>query len=364
MSHSPISFETASQGLLDAAIDPSRWGGAMDAIAQYAGATGALLLPIKGRMPGTPHSRGISEGLDEYFRDGWHERDERVRGVPVGRAKGIFTDQDFASADELRTSDYYQGLLAKHKCNWSAAINFVDADDEWCLIIQRGDDKGFFDAREQADLVRFGSTMNQAAMLARNMSYASAIGMLDAYQALDYASFLLDAKGYVVRHNAKAKQLLGNGLDLSNRALRCIYPNDSLALNRAIAASIGSLVSKPNIVVAKRPLLRPLIIQSIRLTGLAGAVFSPARTMLVVSDPGGPITPTPVDYAQKAFGLTLAEGRLIGHLEKGLSLAMAAEMMNVTIETARSHLKRVFDKTDTGRQTDLLMLIRRLKPGN
>ena len=86
--------------------------------------------------------------------------------------------------------------------------------------------------------------------------------------------------------------------------------------------------------------------------------------MLVVTDPGAPIVATPVDYAQKAFGLTLTEGRLVTHLEQGLSLAMAAEVMEVSIETARSHLKRVFAKTDTGRQTDLMLLIRRLKPGN
>ena len=86
--------------------------------------------------------------------------------------------------------------------------------------------------------------------------------------------------------------------------------------------------------------------------------------MLVVTDPGVPGTPTPVDYAQKTFGLTMAEGRLTGHLEQGLSLAMAAEVMDIPVETARSHLRRVFAKTDTARQTDLMMLMTQLKPGN
>ena len=364
MSFVPRSFEAASQGLLDAALDPSLWTDAMDTIAQYAGATGALLLPIKGRMPGTPHSRSLGALYEEYFRDGWHERDERVRGVPIGRAKGIFTDQDFADADELRTSDYHQGLLAKHRSNWSAAINFTNADDEWCLIIQRGGDKGFFDEREQADLARFGSAMNQAATLARNIGYATTTGMLDAYQALNYASFLLDSQGRVLKFNAKAEQLLGKGLDLAHRTLRCGSPDDQLALSRAVAASGTAINATPSVVVVKRALQRPLMIQVLHLTGLAGAAFSPARTMLVVTDPGAPIVATPVDYAQKAFGLTLTEGRLVAHLEQGLSLAMAAEMMEISIETARSHLKRVFAKTDTGRQTDLMLLIRRLKPGN
>lgn len=368
MASRAIPFDVAAQGLLDAAVDPSRWTDAMDTIAQYAGATGAVLLPIKGRLPGSPHSRSLEEGLDEYFRDGWHERDERVRGIAVGRAKGIFTDQDFASADELRTLDYYQGLLAKHQCNWSAAINFANAADEWCLVIQRGDRKGFFDAREQADLVRFSSYLNQAAVLARNVSYANAVGMLDAHQALDYASFLLDEHGCVVKFNAKAEALIGDGLELSHRTLRCAYPEDSLTLSRAIASIIRpadpALTSSPAVVVARRPLQRPLIVQAIRLSGLAGGLFSPARIMLVVTDPGRAVTATPLEYAQKAFGLTLAEGRLVANLEQGLSLAMAAEVLEISVETARSHLKRVFAKTDTARQTDLMMLMSRLKPGD
>ena len=361
-------FEVAAQGLLDAAIDPSRWTDAMDMVAQYAGATGALLLPIKGRMPGSPHSRSLGEGLDEYFRDGWDVRDERVRGVPIGRVKGIFTDQDFADADELKTSDYHQGFLAKHRSNWSAAVSFVNAADEWCLIIQRGDDRGFFDEREQADLVRFGNYINQAAVLARNVSYANALGMLDAYQSLDYASFLLDEQGCVVKFNAKAEMLLGDGLEMSQRMLRCTYPEDSVSLSRAIASVNRpidlALTTSPAVVVARRPLQRPLILQAIRLSGLAGGLFSPARIMLIVTDPGGAITATPLEYAQKAFGLTLAEGRLVANLEQGLSLAMAAEVLEISVETARSHLKRVFAKTDTARQTDLMMLMNRLKPGN
>ncbi|MDB5503612.1 MAG: hypothetical protein JWR89_3514, partial [Tardiphaga sp.] len=42
--------------------------------------------------PGTPHSASLQEGLDVYFRDEWHLRDERERGVPHLRSKGIFVD--------------------------------------------------------------------------------------------------------------------------------------------------------------------------------------------------------------------------------------------------------------------------------
>ncbi|UZE48387.1 hypothetical protein ONR75_26870 [Rhodopseudomonas sp. P2A-2r] len=75
-----ISFDRAALSLLDAAVDPALWTAAMDTVAQYANATGAVLLPLRGRGPGTPHSSSLGEGFEEYFRDEWHLRDQRERG--------------------------------------------------------------------------------------------------------------------------------------------------------------------------------------------------------------------------------------------------------------------------------------------
>ena len=66
---------------------------------------------------------------------------------------------------------------------------------------------------------------------------------------------------------------------------------------------------------------------------------------------------------RQAFGLTPTEAALVAHLERELPLSVAAQVMGVSIETARSHLKRTFSKTGTNRQSDLLLLMRRLQQG-
>jgi hypothetical protein len=137
----------------------------------------------------------MGEGLEIYFRDGWHLRDERTRGLPLIKSQGIFVDHDFASDKEISTSDYYRGFLAKFEFNWSAVVGFSDPDDEWCLVFERGDKQGFFDQREQADLVRFAAPLGQAAALARSVAYTNAASAMDAYQSLGCASFLIDQLG-------------------------------------------------------------------------------------------------------------------------------------------------------------------------
>jgi DNA-binding CsgD family transcriptional regulator len=364
MQRRPITFETAAASLLDAAIDPTLWTDSMETIAQYAGATGAVLLKVKGRGPGTPQSRSLQGAAEVYFGDQWHLCDERSRGLPLIRKKRIFVDQDFASRDEIETSDYYRGFLAKHDINWSACIGFSSGDNEWCLSIQRGDKQGFFEPREQADLVRFSAQLDRVALLGRNLAYANATGMLDAYESIGSASFLLDRFGRVIRLNAQAQRLIGDGLMLSHGRLSCAHPTDSAALAGLIAAltTPDSATAALPLVAARRPAKRPLAIQGIPLTGLASAVFSPAKCILLVADTEKRST-TPLEHLRTMFGLTTTEAILVSRLEQDINLSNAAEQTGIAFETARSYLKRIFAKTGTSRQSELLMLLRRLPRG-
>jgi DNA-binding CsgD family transcriptional regulator len=64
----------------------------------------------------------------------------------------------------------------------------------------------------------------------------------------------------------------------------------------------------------------------------------------------------------QVFGLTGSEATLVINLCNEVPLSEAAELMNISFETARTHLKRILSKTQTRRQQDLLMLVHRLRP--
>jgi DNA-binding CsgD family transcriptional regulator len=57
------------------------------------------------------------------------------------------------------------------------------------------------------------------------------------------------------------------------------------------------------------------------------------------------------------FGLTRAEAVLAELMIQGYSLESAANRLCVSIHTARTHMKRILLKTDTGRQGELLRLM-------
>ncbi|MFZ1006316.1 MAG: helix-turn-helix transcriptional regulator [Candidatus Sulfotelmatobacter sp.] len=59
----------------------------------------------------------------------------------------------------------------------------------------------------------------------------------------------------------------------------------------------------------------------------------------------------------RLYGLTRGEAALVEHLVQGRSIEDAAAELFISTHTARTHLKRIFMKTDTHRQTELVVRI-------
>jgi DNA-binding CsgD family transcriptional regulator len=63
------------------------------------------------------------------------------------------------------------------------------------------------------------------------------------------------------------------------------------------------------------------------------------------------------DILSRLYGLTRGEAALAASLVRGKSIEEAAEELFISPHTARTHLKRIFMKTDTHRQTELVVRI-------
>ncbi|MGE0419680.1 MAG: helix-turn-helix transcriptional regulator, partial [Acetobacteraceae bacterium] len=81
-----------------------------------------------------------------------------------------------------------------------------------------------------------------------------------------------------------------------------------------------------------------------------------ARTALFIQ-PVGELQPLPGEVLVKLYGLTPAETRLLALLGQDLSLDETAATLGITMPTARTHLQRIFQKTNTNRQSQLVRLV-------
>jgi DNA-binding CsgD family transcriptional regulator len=70
-----------------------------------------------------------------------------------------------------------------------------------------------------------------------------------------------------------------------------------------------------------------------------------------------------IDLLRSHLGLTPAEARLALHLVAGETLRSAEVKLSISYETARTHLKNIFNKTGTSRQAELVIVIVTALPG-
>jgi DNA-binding CsgD family transcriptional regulator len=79
----------------------------------------------------------------------------------------------------------------------------------------------------------------------------------------------------------------------------------------------------------------------------------------LILDPDN-LRPAAIDVLRRVFGLTRREAMLASVLSTGKPIDEAADEIGMAYETARSHLRHIFDKTQTSRQTELMTVLARL----
>lgn len=175
---------------------------------------------------------------------------------------------------------------------------------------------------------------------------------------LSVGVILVDGALRVLEANAAAREILQeeDGLLVRRGALRTSHPPET----QTLMDSVGARASGPSreapsrILVITRPSgARPLHVVVFPLP--QGAVRS-LDAALFISDPDSRAEGN-VEILRVVYGLTQAEAKLARQLAKGERLDEAARAMGITIMTARTHLKRILSKTETGRQADLIRLL-------
>lgn len=63
------------------------------------------------------------------------------------------------------------------------------------------------------------------------------------------------------------------------------------------------------------------------------------------------------EILQAAFKLTPMEAKVARHIASGHTVETATERFSVNRETVRTHLKAIFAKTETHRQSELIVLL-------
>lgn len=171
--------------------------------------------------------------------------------------------------------------------------------------------------------------------------------------------------GKAVFVNDNARQILGknDGLQIDAKGhLRVDLSCDTKKLRRLLNGIFDPNINKScgyggTLQIPRPSGLRPfsLLISPITnqpvLTNRSESV-----ALIFITDPEEK-TKTTQGILSEIYGLTPAESKLASVLAQGKSLKQACNLLKVKDNTVRTHLKRIFSKTETNRQSDLIRLI-------
>lgn len=180
-----------------------------------------------------------------------------------------------------------------------------------------------------------------------------------ALDILPLAALAVDTACKVLFANVKGGELLvlKEPVSLDNSGIcRALTPNETQALHGAIAS-----------------IARGGTAEVLALSGLDERRFS-----VLIEPPPKPDPETAailfvrlidsqtapsVATLRQLFGLSPSEARLAHELAKGFDVKEAAETLGVTVNTARTYLRTIFQKTGVNRQSELIRLFNNAIPG-
>lgn len=190
---------------------------------------------------------------------------------------------------------------------------------------------------------------------------------LSALDKLAVGVIIIDRAYTVEYSNAIADALASeqDGITISSeRTCRAAMPSLTKKLHTVFdLAFSGVRAQEPtsHAISLPRKGRRPLIIIVEPLADrdcsqLRTAQTNPTHAVLFINDPEHQVTPS-VQTIANLYALTASEATIVHSLANGFSLAEAAADAGLTFETARTYLKRIFSKTQSSKQSELVKLI-------
>lgn len=357
-------LDRALDRTLEAAVDPSLWKDIVTEISDATGSFGANLIPFRERNPHLIlHTDSMDRPFEDYFDGGWHINDWRVNGIPFLKRSGVVRDNQFTSRDVFEKHAFYR-LHAKHGIGTACMVGWDSAPDDMLVFtLHRKLDADIYSDEELNVCLQMRERLLVSTNIMRRLSESRVGGMADAFEIAELAAVFFDRFGKVTRVTREAERMLGKDLTVSNRELKSRNHEETASIRRRMAAVISERWLAPNpdapgLVTIEREDAFPLYVRIQRLGGNLPDFFSHSVGICLLEDAQAR-KPAPPEALQRLFGLTPKQAVILSKMCEGLTLREIADSAELSYETARSHLRTIFAKTKTGRQSELIALANR-----
>lgn len=357
----------AVAAIYDSAVDPDLWPIALELVA--------------GLIGGQTASIGISDAMtrETLIRTTWgvpepflSNYSHYVASMPFYEAYARMSVEEAKAGssmydmDAFRRSEFYEKWAKPQGLQDVAALCIMNDSRRFGLFgVNTGDDRPLVGPRD-LDVIRLLTPhIRRAASISDllDISALSARQMEAALDVLDTGILLVDANLKVLHANEAGVAALecGKGLATHSGRLTAQWPKTLEAIEAAVARAARSdlAMGRSGFSVPAPEDGHPTIILHVLPVCHSPArreLASAATAAIFVSSTTSATTAL-VDALAALYDLSRAESITLTHIANGQTQSQTAAKLGVSDSTVKTHLSKVFKKTETSRQPELARLV-------
>lgn len=358
-------FSSLLDAIYDCALDPTKWTEVLAIIGRELRAKNGQILSRSDDALEFACAWGSSDEDRRIYMEQYASVDPMntlVWHAPVGEP---VTMDRFISRQEMQQTKVYREYLKPR--GWDDFVLIVlekNAARVSLVGFTRNQADGPFGAGDLDLMRRLAPHVRRAVMLGGVLSTtaARAADLDEAFGRMAVPAVLIDSAGYWLQANDAATAMFG----LTESGARSPPHGSAMAaaFAKSFAANLRTIGDSP-MPAASLPFRdaqgRAHIAHVVPLDrqGRPGGRAPGRAAAVVFVQEVGKLAPLPGEVLVKLYGLTPAETRLAALLAQGHGLDTAGDALGIAVTTVRTHLQRLFDKTGTRRQADLVRLDRK-----
>jgi DNA-binding CsgD family transcriptional regulator len=350
--------------IYEAAVDSRHWDAVMNAVAD---ALAGTVANVSRYNFATNESNNIAPRVAPEFHRSYVEyfaaRNPFVATAMSQSLGRVVSMEECLPRRQMERTEMYGEWLAPQKMQHGLSTSFgIEGSTGINFAIWGPASRGAFSTDQRELLALISPHLSRALKLSMRLTEVDLFGA-GAASALDQLAngiALLDHGGRVRFLNKMCEAIVreAGGLSMCDGLLAAKLPHQDALLNAAIRSAIDD--KRGTTVQVSRTAGRSALTLLLSPLNLDSAWFGmrPPGAIVVVSDPERGCLP-PAQRLIQAYRLTKAEASVALALLAGHEIATVADRLHITYETARTHLRRIFSKTGTRRQSELVRKLQR-----
>ncbi len=368
--HRHYTFDDIVSLVYDGIEDVSRWKTLMSRISSETGSRDACLLIAS---PSMPEMHFLVTDNEDPVETGRTQLDGVMSVNPLlglRQPQPISADELMPGGEFLRTT-LYREFLQPLNIRYLLSCDILRSDVVCAMLtLERNVDQSPYTEKEKDFLAFVTPHLSRAIRLREQHSRGGNVLRFfgEAMGRLSIGCVILDAHGRVNSMNDRARELLQNSQVLTVRGgrLRCADAIDGRPLARAIDLAlaahrnrcrsqrgVGLQVGTSDERGIFDVVVRPFVDDHMAQSG-----EQPAAVIYIGDNcASGPRLDPAVLAAM--YGLTPSESRIAAQVACGMTLDEAADALHVSINTVKTHLRRLYEKLDANRQPQVVARLNR-----